>query len=51
VQWLDGQITEESIQQYIKLAKRGNWTAIRALETLQLRISEARKQQQELEKN
>lgn len=51
VHWLDQQITEELIQQYIQLASRGNWTAIMALDTLKLRISEAKKQQQQLEKN
>ena len=51
VQWLDQQITEELIQQYIQLANRGNWTAIMALDTLKLRISEAKKQQPKLEKN
>lgn len=51
VQWLDQQITEELIQQYIQLANRGNWTAIMALDTLKLRILEARKQQQQLENN
>ena len=51
VQWLDQQITGELIQQYIQLANRGNWTAIMALDTLKLRISEAKKQQPKLEKN
>jgi len=51
VQWLDQQITGELIQQYIQLANRGNWTAVRALDTLKLRISEAKKQQPKLEKN
>ncbi|MEG4197374.1 hypothetical protein [Microcoleus sp. Pol12A5] len=51
VQWLDQQITEELIQQYIQLANRGNWTAIMALDTLKLRISEGKKQQQQLENN
>jgi hypothetical protein len=51
VQWLDQQITEELIQQYIQLANRGNWTAMRALDTLKRRISEARKQQQQLDNN
>jgi hypothetical protein len=51
VHWLDREITEESIQQCIQLANRGNWTAMMALETLQRRISEAKKHQQELEKN
>jgi hypothetical protein len=50
-QWLDQQITEELIQQYIQLANRGNWTAMRALDTLKRRISEARKQQQQLDNN
>ncbi|MCC3537577.1 MAG: hypothetical protein JGK03_26100 [Microcoleus sp. PH2017_25_DOB_D_A] len=45
VEWLDQQVTEGLIQHYIQLANRGNWTAMRALETLQRRISEARKQQ------
>ncbi|MEG4088505.1 hypothetical protein [Microcoleus sp. Pol12B4] len=51
VQWLDQQITEELIQQYIQLANRGNWTAIMALDTLKRRISEGKKQQQQLENN
>jgi len=51
VHWLDREITEESIRQCIQLANRGNWTAMMALETLQRRISEAKKHQQELEKN
>jgi hypothetical protein len=51
VQWLDQQITEELIQQYIQLANRGNWTAMRALETLKRRISESKKHQQQLDKN
>jgi hypothetical protein len=51
VHWLDQYITEELIQQYIQLANRGNWTAMSALETLKSRISEAVKQQQELENN
>ena len=51
VHWLDQQVTEELIQQYIELAKRGNYTAMMALETLKRRMAEARKQQQELEKN
>jgi hypothetical protein len=51
VQWLDQHITEELIQQYIQLANRGNWTAIMALDTLKLRISEAKKHQQQLENN
>jgi hypothetical protein len=51
VRWLDQQITEELIQQYIQLANRGNWTAMMALETLQRRISESKKHQQQLEKN
>jgi hypothetical protein len=51
VQWLDRQITEELIQQYIQWAKRSNWTAMMALETLQRRISESKKHQQQLEKN
>ena len=51
VHWLDQQVTEELIQQYIQLANRGNYTAMMAIETLKRRISEARKQQQELEKN
>lgn len=51
VEWLDRQITEELIQQYIQQANRGNWTAISALESLQHRISESKKQQQQLEKN
>jgi len=51
VQWLDQQITEELIQQYIQLANRGNWTAVRALDTLKLRISETRKYHQQLESN
>ena len=51
VQWLDQQITEELIQQYIQLANRGNWTAITALDTLKRRISEAKEHQQQLENN
>jgi hypothetical protein len=51
VQWLDQQITEELIQQYIQLANRGNWTAVRALDTLKRRISETRKYHQQLESN
>ncbi len=51
VQWLDQQITEELIQQCIQLANRGNWTAMMALETLQRRISESKKHQQQLESN
>jgi len=51
VEWLDRQITEELIQQYIQCANRGNWTAIRALETLQRRILESKKHQQQLENN
>ena len=51
VQWLDQQITEELIQQYIQLANRGNYTAVMALDTLKRRILEARKQQQQLENN
>ncbi|MGB7892651.1 MAG: hypothetical protein WCF82_12230 [Microcoleus sp.] len=51
VQWLDQQITEELIQQYIQWANRGNWTAIRALDTLKRRISEAKEHQQQLENN
>ncbi|WP_377481936.1 MAG: hypothetical protein P2A85_29475 (plasmid) [Microcoleus anatoxicus] len=51
VKWLDQQITQELIEQYIQLANRGNWTAMMAIETLKRRIAEARKQQQELEKN
>jgi hypothetical protein len=45
VQWLDKQVTEELIQQYIQLANSGNWTAMMAIETLKRRISEARQQQ------
>jgi hypothetical protein len=51
VQWLDQQISEELIQQYIQLANRGNYTAVMALETLQRRILEAKKHQQQLENN
>ena len=51
VHWLDQQVTEELIHLYIELAKRGNYTAMMAIETLKRRIAEARKQQQELEKN
>ena len=51
VQWLDQQITEELIQQYIQLANRGNWTAMSALDTLKRRISEAKEHQQQLENN
>ncbi|MEG3939861.1 hypothetical protein QT995_17085 [Microcoleus sp. S36b_A3] len=51
VHWLDRQITEELIQQYIQSANRGNWTAMMALETLKRRILEAKKQQQQLDSN
>lgn len=51
VQWLDQQITEELIQQYIQLANRGNWTAMRALETLKRRIGEVQKHQQQIDSN
>lgn len=51
VHWLDQYITEELIQHYIQRANRGNGTAITAIETLKRRISEAEKQQQQLEKN
>ena len=51
VQWLDQQITEELIQQYIQLANLGNWTAVRALDTLKRRISEGKKYHQQLESN
>jgi hypothetical protein len=51
VQWLDQQITGELIQQYIQLANRGNWTAVRALDTLKRRILETRKYHQQLESN
>lgn len=51
VQWLDQQITEQLVQQYIQLANWGNWTAMRALDTLKRRISEAQKQQQQLDNN
>lgn len=43
VKWLDQYITEELIQHYIQLANRGNWTAMRALDTLKRRIEEAQK--------
>ena len=51
VHCLDQYITEELIQRYIQRANRGNGTAITAIETLKRRISEAEKQQQQLEKN
>ena len=51
VQWLDQQITEQLVQQYIQLANRGNWTAMRALDTLKRRTTETKKQQQQLENN
>ena len=51
VQWLDQQITEELIQQYIQLANRGNWTAMSVIDALKRRISEAKKHQQQLENN
>jgi len=51
VEWLDRQITEELIQQYIQCANRGNYTAMMALEALQRRILESKKHQQLLEKN
>jgi len=51
VQWLDQQITEELIQQYIQLANQGNWTALRVIDALKLRITESKKHQQQLEKN
>jgi len=51
VQWLDQQITEELIQQYIQLANRGNWTAVKALDILKRRILETRKYHQQLESN
>ena len=51
VQWLDQQISEELIQQYIQLANRGNYTALRTIDALKLRITEVRKQQQQLENN
>jgi hypothetical protein len=47
VQWLDQYITEDLIQQYVYLANRGNYTAMRAIETLKLRIAKAQKQQQQ----
>jgi len=51
VQWLDQQITEEVIQQYIQLANQGNGTALRVIDALKLRITESKKHQQQLEKN
>ena len=51
VHWLDREITEELIQQCIQLASRGNWTAMMVLESLQRRISESKKHQQQLDKN
>lgn len=51
VQWLDRHITKELIQHYIQLANRGNWTAMRALDTLKRRIGEATKQQQQSQNN
>ena len=51
VEWLDQQITEELIQHYIQLANRGNWTAMRALDTLKRRIGEAQKHQQQSDSN
>jgi hypothetical protein len=51
VEWLDQQITEELIQHYIQLANRGNWTAMRALETLKCRIEESQKHQQQSDSN
>ena len=51
VQWLDQQITEELIQQYIQLANQGNGTALRVIDALKLRIIEAKKHQQQLDKN
>ena len=47
VEWLDGYITEDLIQQYVREAGRGNWMAIATLENLKLRISQAQKQQVE----
>ena len=51
VQWLDREITEELIQRCIQLATRGNYKAMMALETLQRRILESKKHQQQLENN
>ena len=51
VQWLDSYITEDLIQHYVYLANRGNYTAIRTMDTLKLRIAKAQKQQQQLDKN
>lgn len=45
VEWLDGYITPDLIQQYVRLAERGNWMAIGTLENLKQRILQARKQQ------
>ncbi|MCC3570007.1 MAG: hypothetical protein EAZ94_27325 [Oscillatoriales cyanobacterium] len=45
VEWLDGYITPDLIQQYVRLAERGNWMAIATLENLKQRILQARKQQ------
>jgi hypothetical protein len=45
VEWLDGYITEDLIEQYAALASRGNWMAIGTLENLKRRILQAREQQ------
>ncbi len=51
VQCLDRYITEDLIQHYVYLANRGNYTAIRTMNTLKLRIAKAQKQQQHIESN
>jgi hypothetical protein len=45
LEWLDGYITEDLIEQYAALARRGNWMAIATLENLKRRILQAREQQ------
>ena len=51
VQWLDSYISEDLIQHYVYLANRGNYTAIRTMDTLKLRIAKAQKQQQQFDEN
>lgn len=51
IDWLDRYITEDLIQHYVYLANRGNYTAIRTMDTLKLRIAKAQEQQQQLENN
>jgi hypothetical protein len=46
VEWLDGYITEDLIEQYAALAQRGNWMAIATLENLKRRILQESQQQQ-----